>query len=273
MTHTNQSYIKYAINRIVESIQEGGNSTKITSYWNNFNGEKVSYLGFNFSENKITSVKIYFVVYTNTILKSEFPIPELYYLFLKNIQTASPHITEKFSTGGGITFSIKVKLGTNSLEYGYYLRCNELSSEEKETITLDKIPFNIKLLPQSWGVYNTLENAETRLAIYAYTNPIDLFPTIQHDNIHFQDIRGVEIAKLNNPQDLKYIYIGGDTLFKDSLIKQIPEELIAFKNTFSLNLVCPAFNQQHKLCSVYLTDFSNHSILPSLQCLNTYEQG
>jgi hypothetical protein len=270
MIHTNKSFIKDSINKINESIKEGEHSSKIISFWKSFPGEKVSYMGFNFESNKVTSIKFYFVIFTDTICNNDFPIPELYHMFEKNIENRSPLVLEKFSNGGGITFSIKVRLINDNLEYGYYLRCLKLSSGEKGLIDSFEIPFGTNLLSESHGIYNTIEGDKKRTEIYGYINPIDLFPQVQKEYVHFENIRGVEIAKLNNLQNFKYVYIGGEALYKDRLIALIPKEVITLKEMFHLNLVCPAFNQKHRLCSVYMTDFANNSILPSINHLSNF---
>jgi hypothetical protein len=270
MIHTNKFFIKYAIDKVTDNIEECEYSSKIISFWNSFKGEKVSYMGFNFEGNEVTSVKFYFVVFADSISINDFPISELYQMFENNIENRSPLVLEKFSNGGGITFSIKVKLINDNIEYGYYLRCLKLMPEEKELIDSIDIPFGVNLLSESLGVYNTIDSLKCRTEIYGYLNPIDLYPAIQQHYVQFENIRGVEIAKLNNPQNFKYVYIGGDALFKDRLIALIPKEVITFKEMFHLNLVCPAFNQHHNLCSVYLTDFANNSILPSINYLSNF---
>ena len=270
MIHTNKFFIKDAIDKVSDSIKKGGNSSKIISFWKSFKGEKVSYMGFNFEGIKVSSIKFYFVVFTDTISSHDFPISELYHMFKKNIDNRSPLFLEKFSNGGGITFSIKVKITNDNIEYGYYLRCLRLLPQEKALMTFNEIPFGANLLSESLGVYNTNDGLKNRTEIYGYLNPIDLYPTIQQHYVHFENIRGVEIAKLNNPQNFKYIYIGGDSIYKEKLIEIIPKEIISFKELFNLNLVCPAFNQQHNLCSVYLTDFANNSVLPSINQLSDF---
>ncbi|MFN4973223.1 MAG: hypothetical protein ACK4Y6_05830 [Bacteroidota bacterium] len=262
--------MKFAIHKIAQNFLTNSCATSINTFWEKFIGEKISYIGFNFENGEITSVKIYLAVFTNTISVKEFPISPLYSKFEENLSNKSHLVTEKFANGGGITFSIKLKKGHEHLEYGYYMRCKQLTSQESMLVNKLFKPFDAPILTDSLGIYNTIFDGEQQTHVYGYTNPSDLFPETQKDYVNYEKIRGVELAKINNPEKLKYIYLGGEDVFKEVLLTQIPHEIISFKNAFALNFVCPAFNLKHKLCSVYLTDFSNNSMLPSIQLLTKF---
>lgn len=270
MNHIKKSDMRLAIDTIAESLFKECSAKRINSFWQKFSGEKISYIGFNFENNEITSVKIYFVVFSNNISPEDFPIKELYSEFIENLINQSPLVKEKFANGGGITFSIKAIKGQDHIEYGYYLRCKRLTRQEEPLIDRSFKPFDAQVLSDSIGVYHTIFDGLTQIHLYGYTNPSELFPSIQQDKINFEKIRGVELAKINQPEKLKYIYLGGEDVFKRELLNQIPEEIISFRNKFSLNFVCPAFNLTHKLCSVYLTDFLNKSMLPDIQLLTKF---
>lgn len=270
MIHTNQHFLKFAIHKIAQNFLTDSCAVSMNTFWQKFSGEKISYIGFNFENGEITSVKIYLVVFTNTISKEEFPISTLYSKFEENRSNKSHLVTEKFANGGGITFSVKLKKGLEHLEYGYYMRCKQLTPEESILVNKEFKPFDAPVLTDSLGTYNTILDGKQQTHIYGYTNPSDLFPRVQKDYVNYEKIRGVELAKINDPEKLKYIYLGGEDVFKEALLTQIPQEIISFKNAFDLNFVCPAFDLKHKLCSVYLTDFSNNSMLPSIQLLTKF---
>lgn len=268
MKHFNDDFIYDSIDVISKSYQTDQNTKLIIDFWNGFAGEKLSYIGFNFENDTITSVKFYFTVFTSTISESDFPLTSLLIEFKNNLDKQSDFLAQKYSNGGGITFSIKAKLNSNLVEHGYYMRCNKLNTDENKLVDIQQLPFELDVPNEPLGVYKTIEGTQKKTSIYGYINPEShLLSDELSDVIHSEKIRGIEVAKVDNLERLKFIYLGGEDLLKTTLISYIPEEVIVFKNKFKLNFVCPAFNKNHALCSIYLTDFANNSMLPDINTL------
>lgn len=268
MKQFNVDFIYKSIDLISKSCQTNQNTKLIIDFWNDFAGEKLSYIGFNFENGTISSVKLYFTVFTSTISDSDFPLKPLLAEFKNNLNKQSNFLTQKYSNGGGITFSIKVKFNSSLIEHGYYMRCNELNTDENKLVGLQKLPFKLDIYNEPLGVYKTFEGLQSKTSIYGYINPKShLLSNDLSDVIYSEKIRGIEVAKIENLEKLKLIYLGGEDLLKTTLIQYIPEEVVTFKNKFKLNFVCPAFNNNHVLCSIYLTDFTNNSKLPDINKL------
>ncbi|MBP9688995.1 MAG: hypothetical protein KBE91_05235 [Bacteroidia bacterium] len=264
MKRETMQFIIKSIEKIFEDSLRAGSTKNIVDFWDHFNGEKISYIGFNFKEESISSVKLYYTVFTRFIPEINFPIKPLYQTFKNHQFNVSDYAVEKYSNGGGITFSIKIN-NNNVIEHGYYLRCKNLSISETALINSNNLPFNISLKSlNNLGVYQTLINDEVGAKIYAYVEPSSLYPKNMDLLINFNNIRGVEISRINDPNNSKYIYLGGEDVYTKLLTDLIPMDINIFKNKYNLNFVCPAFESSNKLCSIYLTSFKNNSKIPSL---------
>jgi hypothetical protein len=272
MNQNNKTYIIKSLQKIKDETQIASNSTAIINFWNAFKGSKISYIGFNFIQNQILSIKLYYVVFTDDFLLADFPLKELKNHFCKHWLKRSKYVNQQFSNGGGLTFSIKLDF-ENQLEYGYYLRCIDLENCENNLIPEKKNFLGVSFEGSSdFGIYQTIKNHQISAKLYGYITPKKHFPNAISSFVNFENIRGVEIARINNEFDQKYIYLGGEDVFTTSLISQIPNEIELFRNRNELNYVCPAFSNKNELFSVYLTSFKSHTILPQIDHLITNYQ-
>lgn len=273
MNQRNKTFIIESLQKILDESQVISNSNAIINFWNNFKGEKISYIGFNFNQNQLLSVKLYYVVFTIDFLISDFPLKELIDHFSKHWIRRSTFVHQQYSNGGGLTFSIKIDLDSQ-VEYGYYLRCVDFDNCENKLIPKKNNSLGVSLEQSTdFGVYQTIKNNQISAKLYGYVTAGNHFPSAISSLVNFDNIRGVEIARINNEYDQKYIYLGGEDVFTSKLISKIPSEVEMFRNRNELNYVCPAFSNKNELFSVYLTNFKSNSILPEIhQLITNYQE-
>lgn len=272
MNQKNKTYIIKSLHKIEDEAQVESNSNAIINFWNAFKGAKISYIGFNFKQYQILSIKLYYVVFTDDFLIADFPLIDLKDHFCKHWLKRSEYINQQFSNGGGLTFSIKLDV-ENQIEYGYYLRCTDFDDCENKLIPQKNNSLGVSLEESTnFGVYQTLKNNQISAKLYGYVSSEKYFPSDISSLVNFENIRGVEIARIDNQFDQKYIYLGGEDVFTSKLISQIPHEIQLFRKRNELNYVCPAFSNKNELFSVYLTSFKNQSILPEIYHLITNYQ-
>lgn len=270
MERTNKKFIINSLRLIEEDSQIASYTRSIIAVWSSFSGEKISYIGFNFEGGDITSIKLYFVLYSDELPFETFPIPPLAQEFLSHWKNKSNFVNEPLSNGGGLTFSIKVDR-RNLIEYGYYLRCAKLNDIEHFSKKSELFGTSF-INATDFGIYNTFKNNVIQSKIYGYVTPAEHPLDAIKELIQLQNVRGIEIARIDNDNDQKYICLGGENVFTSKLESEIPKEIHSFQKCSNLKFICPAFSSDHKLCSVYVTSRTESLAFPSVAFLiNNYQ--
>lgn len=272
MEISNKTFILNSLRLFENETINNSFSSDISSVWSSFSGKKISYIGFNFHKNLITTIKLYFVLYSDELPFETFPIPPLENEFLSHWNNKSNFVNEPHSNGGGLTFSIKIDR-QNIIEYGYYLRCAHFSEENVINFSMKSLPFGTSFENTTdFGVYNTIKNNIVQSKIYGYVTPAEHpLQAIKH-LIQESNIRGIEVARIDNNEDQKFICLGGENVFTSKLESEIPNEIHSFQTSNNLKFICPAFSTEHKLCSVYVTSRTESLAFPSVAILiNNYQ--
>lgn len=231
--------------------------SRTIEFWNAYRGEKISYLGFNFEDGKVNSIKYYLTIFTPVFPMELFPISSLREDFAIDFNLYDiKYGNSKYSNGGGITFVVKFNLIDYFFEVGYYFR--SLKRVDIDKIDLGSFHTSSQEFKESYGCYKLIdETLSISSHLYGYLAPnVEIkrsLPKIQN----WDAVRGIEVAKIDNIRLGKLILLGGEELFENSIFSSIPTEVVNFRNENKLNFVCPAFKLNGSLCSVYLTDFSN----------------
>lgn len=269
MNLMNQKFIINSLRLIEEDAQIASYTKSIIAVWSSFSGEKISYIGFNFDNNLITTIKLYFVIYTDVLPFETFPIPPLENEFISHWNNKSNFVNEPHSNGGGLTFSIKIDR-QQKIEYGYYLRCAQFCEENEFDFSMQSIPFGTSFENATdFGVYNTIKNNVVQSKIYGYVSPAEHPLYAINHLIQESNIRGIEVARIDNDDDQKFICLGGENVYSNELKSEIPNEIHSFQKSNNLKFICPAFSVKNKLCSVYLTSKSVSLAIPTVSVLTT----
>ncbi len=231
----------------------------IIKFWEEFDGDKISYYGINFTNEALDSVKYYLTIYNNNFPLEFFPISLLKVEFSEDIILRDQHFCgSKYSNGGGVTFVIKYQTFSQKIEVGYYFRVN--AEYQIENIVLGDLKYNRDEFTGGFGLYRLIDSDFKKSThTYGYLDPMKLKNQLVFGYQLWNLVRGIEIAKINDVGNEKIVLLGGEDLYDASIINKIPHQIIDFKHDLNLNFICPAFKMDGTLCSVYLTDFSNNS--------------
>jgi hypothetical protein len=231
----------------------------IIKFWEEFDGDKISYYGVNFNNEALDSVKYYLTIYSNNFPLEYFPISSLRFEFSEDIILRDQNFcVSKYSNGGGVTFVIKYHTCSQKIEIGYYFRTNK--GHQIENIVLGDSKYNRDEFIDSFGLYRLIDSdLQKSTHTYGYLDPKKLKNQLVVGYQLWNLVRGVEIAKINDVGNEKIILLGGEDLYDATIINKIPPKIIDFRNRLNLNFVCPAFKLDGELCSVYLTKLSNDS--------------
>jgi hypothetical protein len=233
--------------------------SNVIKFWEEFDGDKISYYGINFKNETLDSVKYYLTIYSNNFPLDLFPISLLKAEFIEDIIFRDHNFcNSKYTNGGGVTFVIKYHTFSQKIEIGYYFRTNK--GHQIENIVLGDSKYNRDEFIDSFGLYRLIDSDLKKTThTYGYLDPKKLKNQLLVGYQLWNLVRGVEIAKINDVGNEKIILLGGEDLYDTTIINKIPPQVIDFRNSLNLNFVCPAFKMDGELCSVYLTDFSNNS--------------
>ena len=245
----------FSIEKAIPIMAQDSLTNQAIFHWNKLSCSKISYLGFNFHSNKLESVKLYLTAFSNDLAL----VGQDWDSIDKEIHAIwpyrSPFAEKQYSNGGGLTYSIKIN-ASETLEYGAYLRCSD-QAPHSFPVGFDPFP----------GLYICSSRGELSWNTYAYIDP-DSFPTDRFNGlVNWTHIQGIEIAKTNREAIQKHIFLGSEDVLLPALLRQIPQEIMKFRNKNQLQFVCPAFTEQGEFTSIYTTKFSTQSQLPTLQSL------
>jgi len=214
-----------------------------------------SYIGINYNRNDILSLKFYYVFFESTKLRVNFPIKELaneFELALKNI----PRQAFLFgSNGGGITLTFKVNsIGNNSI--GFYLRQNGRNEKYVSNIIslYPELNLNESDFEDGFGQYYLLNDNIKEEKQYVYLKPTSKLILLENKyGINYSNARGVEISSANSSKifEHKFIALGGQELFNDTFVNNVPEEFLKIINDLKSKMICPATTIDNSINTCY----------------------
>lgn len=216
-----------------------------------------SMIGFNFTNDSIVSIKLYFVFYGSGTDVDNFSIVELQSLFRHFYQQRDEYyLTTKMTPGGGITLTLKFDSNLQTTE-GFYFRLKQSNQHLIDNIQhiYPKYNFQKSDFESGYGQYVLLKGKEIETKEYLYlkdgTKLIDLENKY---GILFSQTKHIELSSANST-DLsshKFIAIELEKMFTSSFKSKIPAEIVHYATMNKLNFICPAVSISEKIQTIYL---------------------
>lgn len=225
-----------------------------TIYSNNY-----KMIGYNFNDNGISSIKFYFVFFSNYFIfsKDNFPIPRLREKFEEYYTIKHDYfLKNKFTAGGGLTFTIKFN-ENGDIKEGFYFRNQSENSKLIQNIIdlYPKLDIHFADFEAGYGNYVLLQNDKILESKYIYlNNTTKLYPLQKESGILYTQCSSVEISsadiKENNKQ--KFIALSLDNLIDQSFMNIIPDSISSYAFQNKARLICPATSIKRDINSIYL---------------------
>lgn len=214
-----------------------------------------SYIGFNYSEEKVISVKFYYVFFENIDFQGRFPIPELENIYKKMINDSSVyHLTTPFTPGGGCTFTIKFDFD-ETITKAFFFRVKNNNSEIVHNIQklYPIFSFNTSDFEDGYGQYVLWKNGDCIKNEYLYlTNSGRIHAIETKYGIHFSKTPCTEISSAGDvASSQKFIALGGDNLMSEAFLDKIPCSIRNIVKGLNVELCCPAVNPSKEEFTIY----------------------
>lgn len=219
-----------------------------------------SYIGINYQNQNILSLKFYYVFFDLMQFKNHFPFADLNKNFYDIIEHASDLVYEPKSNGGGLTLTTKFNgLGEKSI--GFYLRCNGDNSQFVSNI-MNCYP-DLSLIKEDFepgfGSYFMLIDGIITTNNYVYLKPTSKLKELEEKyEIAFSKSQGIEIASANCnfPNKQKFIALGGPELMGKGFLNKIPKNFKEIAEKMNAKFICPAINggELFNTCYIFRND-------------------
>ncbi len=215
-----------------------------------------SYIGINYHDQSVLSLKFYYVFFDIIQFKNHFPIENLKIDFDEYINDASDMVYEPRSNGGGLTIVIKFNQNADKA-VGFYLRCNGDNSQYVSNIIncYPELNLNKNDFESGFGRYVMFQNELKENNIYLYLKPNLKLATLENQyGIAYSKSRGIEISCANsmNINKHKFIALGGAELMSNDFIAKIPDTFKQLAKSLNSVLICPAMNKNGSIFTSYI---------------------
>lgn len=222
-----------------------------------------AYIGFNYNDTNISSVKFYYSFKSIESQFNAFPIPILKDYFIEYWNLRSDfHINNPLIQGGGVTFAIKFYPNFDQ-SFSFYFRVSNQNNTLVDNIIhqykkLSLIPIDFE---DGFGIYVTVLKNKIKLSKYLYLKNVRKI-NLPNTDIDFKSSICVEITNTElNTLDRKFIAIGDSNNISHEFVKKIPSSIMEIYKGLSLKMYCPAFNPYNDSNSIYLfNDFNSSEI-------------
>ena len=214
-----------------------------------------SIIGLDFKDNKLLSIKFYYVFFEKTDINEDFPIPELKDQYNKYIHYASSNLNSIFSPGCGLTFALKFDFNLE-VSKGIFFR---IDADNKDLINnVSTLYSEFNFLPEDFekglGIFLYARKGKLSENKYIYlknTKKMEIWDD-QYD-IPFSKAETIEINNANSSEKKqKFLTIKTGKETTEPFLNKMPEIILKTIKDWDVNLWSKAINPNSEVYSVYL---------------------
>lgn len=213
-----------------------------------------TYVGFNYGESGIVSVKLYYVFFGNPEIPRPFSVPELEAVYRNLLpERDEPYLAEPFKPGAGLTFAIKFDT-RGGVTRGFFFRVRSNNTALKKNLLnvrpelgLDEHGFE-----NGYGQYVQWKDGQMASSEYLYSTELNKFDFLEEHGILSSRAGCIEIGSAGSvPSEQKFIALGGNELLGDTFRERIPVPVTDLFADMETSFYCPGIYPDQNRYSVY----------------------